>query len=910
MGVQLSLPMLYHSPTLSGLADALKDAISHGPISNVTISRASREDPLDLSFAQQRLWFLAQMDGVSDIYHVPAAFHLRGTLDKNALQNALDRLYFRHESLRTVFVSTHGQPKVKILPAADGWKLRFHDVREEKEKDAVIHQLIAHEASSSFDLEKGPLARAQLIQHSEEEQTLVFNIHHIIVDGWSLGVLYRELNELYMAYIHSKPDPLVPLYIQYQDYAAWQREWLTQDRLEDQVTFWRDTLAGAPVSLTIPTDRPRPRQQSFAGGSVAIKIDTQLTNALHTLCQKHGITMFMVVLAAWSAVLSRLSGQDDIVIGTPVANRNHPQVEQLVGFFVNTLALRIDLSGDPSADQILERVAKVTIDAQAHQDIPFEQVVEIVPPPCRMDQNPIFQAILAWQNEENTSLQLHGVEVTPTNVQYDVVKFDLELFIGVDSDHLAGSLRYSTALFDHETIERHVGYLGSILRWMTNDTNQSLGEVSIVKPSERTLVLETWNDTKRPYPDNECVHRLFEKQVARTPEAIAIIHDSRSMTYCELDTHANWIAQQLVAAGVHYRDNVAILMERSINLVATQTAILKVGAVYVPIDPRSPVERQMYIAKDCSAKLVVTDEIMSVPDNMTVSILRLGRSSSNKIKGITIGHITTSSSMNTAYIMYTSGSTGQPKGVMVSHRGIAHLASNNGFAEIVSQDRVAFSTNPSFDASTFDVWISLFNGACIVIINHETLLDAHSFSEAIDNYRITSISMPTALFHQYAYIIGSTLSKLKYLICGGDQGSIEAFSAVAQYGGPVRIFNGYGPTETTVYATTFEVTKSIKNLERLPIGRPIGNTRVYVLDKHLVPVPIGVVGELYIGGPGVANGYLNRPDLTTKSFVPDPFSHVDGARMYKTGDLVRYLPDGNLVFLGRGDNQIKIRGFR
>ncbi|KAG0220754.1 hypothetical protein BGW41_007542, partial [Actinomortierella wolfii] len=561
-GVQLPLSTLFQTPTLATLAKSIEKIMAHGDLAQSVISPTPRGGLLALSFAQHRMWFLAQIEGVSNTYHVPVSLRLHGVLDHVILERALNTVYTRHESLRSTFVVVDGQPMVRILSPESSLNLVITDVGQMPDRDAVVESMVSDEASRPFDLEKGPLIRVQLIQLAKDDHILLLTMHHIVTDGWSLDVLFHELSELYMAYTQSTPDPLVPLSIQYQDYADWQREWLTKDRLEVQASFWRDTLAGAPVSLSIPTDRPRPRQQSFSGDSVAIGIDTQLTSALRTLCHKHGVSMFMMVLAAWSVVLSRLSGQDDIVIGTPVANRNHPQVENLIGFFVNTLALRIDLSGDPSADQILDRVLKTTIEAQSHQDIPFEQVVEIVQPPRRMDQTPIFQVILSWQNEENTNLQLRGIEVHPTKVQYDVVKFDLELVIGEDNGSLSGSLRYSTALFGHETIERHVGYLEAILRWMVNGADQPISEAPIVGPLEKKLLIETWNDTRRPYPDNECIHRLFETQVARAPEATAIVHGNRSMTYCELDNRANMIAQHLVAAGIGNGDNVVTLMER------------------------------------------------------------------------------------------------------------------------------------------------------------------------------------------------------------------------------------------------------------------------------------------------------------------------------------------------------------
>ncbi|KAF9148446.1 hypothetical protein BGX20_006329, partial [Mortierella sp. AD010] len=424
--------------------------------------------------------------------------------------------------------------------------------------------------------------------------------------------------------------------------------------------------------------------------------------------------MFMTVLAAWSAVLSRLSGQDDLVIGTPTANRNHPQVEQLIGFFVNTLALRIDLSGDPNAEQLLERVRKTTIGAQAHQDLPFEQVVEIVQPPRRMDQTPIFQVFFAWENSDVEKLQLKDVKADSEDMKYDIVKFDLELEMTEENGEALGNLRYSTALFDHDTIERQAGYLEAMLRWMTSGTEQHIGRVPMIGSTEQKLLLETWNATEQSYPDNTCIHLLFEDQVKSSPESVAIVHNDRTLTYRELNCRANWIAHQLVEAGIHPGDYVLILLNRSIDLVAAQIAILKVGAAYVPIDTKAPVDRQVYIAQDSGAKLLITDKNMDVPVQIQVPLLHLNEDekTSGETKDAQVGSLWSSTSaQSTAYIMYTSGSTGLPKGVMVSHCGIARLVINNGYANIGPDDCVAFATNPSFDPSTFDVWAALVNGA-------------------------------------------------------------------------------------------------------------------------------------------------------------------------------------------------------
>ncbi|KAF9922965.1 hypothetical protein BGZ67_010179 [Mortierella alpina] len=722
--------------------------------------------------------------------------------------------------------------------------------------------------------------------------------------------MFRELNQLYEAFSSSQPDPLDLLAIQYQDYAAWQRQQLTQDKLKDQAAYWRQTLAGAPASIELPTDRPRPPQQSFDGASVPIRFDSQLTHAIKCLSQKHEATVFMTILAAWSAVLSRLSGQDDIVIGTPSANRNHQQVEQLIGFFVSTLALRIDLSEEPSVRRLLDRVRKATIASQAHQDIPFEQVVEVVQPPRRTDMAPIFQVMFAWQNNDRGMLKFQGLEAVPEHLDGGTIKFELELFLSEENGEIIGGLKYSTALFDRETIDRHVGYLESMLRWMGDNTEESIDKTPILGADERELLLQTWNNTEQPYPDNTCLHQLFEDQVELSPESIAIVHDERSLTYRQLNSKANEIACRLIEAGVKPGDYVMLLLDRSIGLVASQIAVLKIGAAYVPIDTKVPVDRQAYIASDCGSTVLITDETTDIPPGIQATVLCLSTKRMHSdhmqvhLKGLS------TSSQDTAYVMYTSGSTGRPKGVMVPHRGIVRLAINNGYADIGTEDRIGFVANPAFDASMHDIWVPLLNGAYIVVIDNETLMDPHRLAAALDHHHVTSLLLTTALFHQYVHVIGPALSKLRYLLAIGEQGLVEAFSEVAKHEGRVCVINTYGPTEASVISTAYRITSATSQLRRLPIGRPISNTPQYVLNTHQRPVPIGVVGELYIGGPGVANGYLNQPDLTAERFLPDPFSKLQGARMYKTGDLVHYMPDGNLVFVGRIDNQVKIRGFR
>ncbi|KAG0340962.1 hypothetical protein BG005_003096, partial [Podila minutissima] len=505
-------------------------------------------------------------------------------------------------------------------------------------------------------------------------------------------------------------------------------------------------------------------------------------------------------------------------------------------------------------------------------------------------------------------LQLHDVEVAFENVQYDIIKFDLELTLSEQNGEVTGSLGYSTALFDRQTIDRHIGYLEAMLKWMTVNMEQPICYAPILGASEQELLLQSWNATDQPYPDNTCIHHLFENQVKSSPEAIAIVHDNRTLTYHELNSHANGLAQQLVEVGVKPGDFVLTLLNRSIELVAVQIALLKAGAAYVPIDTKDPVNRHAYIASDCGAKLLVTDEHTVIPTLIQIPIFRLRicdtreTNKDDRTIGVNAG--------DAAYAMYTSGSTGLPKGVIVPHRAISRLVINSGYANIGPEDSVAFAANPAFDLSTFEMWAPLLNGGRLVIIDANTVACPQLLAEALNRHQINTLWLTMAFFNQYIHTIGPALAKLKYLLCGGEQGNLEAFAALLQHGGPQHLINGYGPTETTTFATTYKALNTDRQLERLPIGRPIGNTRVYVLDKHRNPLPIGAVGELYVGGPGIANGYLNRPDLTAERFLSDPFSKDEGARMYKTGDLVRYLRDGNLVFMGRNDDQVKIRGFR
>ncbi|HYR10585.1 MAG TPA: condensation domain-containing protein, partial [Longimicrobium sp.] len=707
------------------------------------IERVERSGGLPLSFAQQRLWFLEQMGGLGSTYHIPGRLPLRGELDREALVRALNRLVERHEALRTTFALQGGEPEQRIGPETSGFQLVEHDLAGQARE--ALARVMDEEAAAPFDLERGPLIRGRLIRLAEDGHLLLFTMHHIVSDAWSIGVFIDELGRLYAAFREGRPDPLPPLPIQYADYAAWQRRWVEGEVLAAQASYWTKTLAGAPALLELPTDHPRPQLQEHAGASVSMILDEPLAAGLKALSRRHGTTLFMTCLAGWAVVLGRLSGQEEVVIGTPTANRGRREIEGLIGFFVNTLALRVDLSERPTVATVLKRVKARALEAQANQDIPFEQVVERVNPVRSLAYAPLFQVVFDWQNALRGSMELPGLEpggAEPGGLPgagRTTAKFDLTLALGEWGGSIGGSLTYATSLFERATVERHLAYLRRVLEAMAADDLQAVDALPLLPEAERRRVVEEWNATGAPYPSELCVHELFEAQAERTPDAEAVVHDGETLAYAELNARANRLAHHLRRRGVRPETRVGICLERGTELVVAILAVLKAGGAYVPLDPAYPAERLAFMLADSGAPLLLTRLPLPVgltPHAAEVVCLDAERerieaeSAQAPAAGVLPG--------NLAYIIYTSGSTGRPKGVLVPHRGLANVARAHARdLGVGAGDRVLQFASPSFDASVAEMVMALTAGATLVLGTRETLAPGPDLLRLLHDEEVT-----------------------------------------------------------------------------------------------------------------------------------------------------------------------------
>ncbi len=850
-----------------------------------------------MSFGQQRLWAQEQLGATGRAYHTARWMHLRGTLDREALGLALDRLLARHEALRTTFHVVDGEPVQRVLPAEDSrFHLLHHDLCGHPEPELELDRLMAAAAEEEFDLERGPLIRGRLFRLPADRHTLLLSMHHIVIDGWSVGVLDRELGVLYGAVLRGEPDPLPPLPLQYADHAEWQRRWLTGEVLQRQADYWRETLAGAPRLLRVPTDRVRPAQQDFRGAHLGLELDEELAAGLKALGRRHGTTPFMTLLAGWAATLSRLSGQEDVVVGTPMANRRRREIRGLIGFFINTVAMRVELSGAPTTAELLGRVRSRAAEAQRHQDIPFEQVVELVQPARSTAHAPVFQVLFTWQNAFRDTIELPGLELDAAGWgQHGTALFDLTLVLEEAGDRIVGGVKYAEALFDRPTVERYLAYLRRVLQGMVLDDRRPVDRLPLLSESERPQVVGLWNATLAEYPDGACVHELFEAQVERTPEAVAVAYEGGALRYAELNARANRLARHLAERGVGPEARVALCLERSPEMVVAVLGVLKAGAAYVPLDPDYPEDRLRYMLADSAPAVLLTRGALAARfggSGVPVVALDADASAWAGLPGANPGRGGLGPD-HLAYVIYTSGSTGRPKGVMVPHRGLTNYVwyARSRYVDAAPAAFPLYSSL-SFDLTVTSIYVPLVTGGSIAVAPGEG--GDRSIRRVFEEDGVDVVKLTPS---HLALLAQRDLRDLRIrrLIVGGEDLRTSLARAVGDAsGGRLEIYNEYGPTEATVGCVVrrFDPRRDVDS--SVPIGAPIANMQDHELDSDGEPDPLGVVGELYIGGVGVARGYLDRAGLTAERFVPDPSGGTPGARLYRTGDLGRRLGDGSL----------------
>jgi amino acid adenylation domain-containing protein len=872
-----------------------------------------------LSFAQQRLWFFQQMYPGSSTYNLPVAMRLKGRLDVGHLRAALCEVARRHEVLRTSIDLIDDRPAQLISEEAE-IPLPVLDLSAVPagELEAEARRLATEEVTRAFDLRRGPLLRARVLRLSPEEHVLLLVIHHIISDGWSIGVLMNEVIALYDAYTGGREPALPELPIQYADYAVWQREWLTGDVLEEQLTYWREQLSGAPPVLTLPTDRPRPQVQTLAGAHFEFALPEGLPAGLRQLCRREGVTMFMVLLGAFQALLSRYSGQTDVTVGTPIAGRNRAEVEGLIGFFANTLVLRADLSGEPTFRELLRRVKKTCLGAYAHQEMPLERMVEELQPERSLSHAPLFQVLFALQNTPAESFQLPGLEMSPADLDLTTTAFDLTLNVEEVGEGVYCRLRYNTDLFEPETVRRMAGHYTTLLAAAVDDAERPVAELPLLSEAERRRVLDEWGAGRREPAPDDYVHVLFERQAARAPDGAALAFEGRQLSYAELNRLADRLAQHLRGLGVGPESAVAICVRRSPEMFVGILGVLKAGGAYVPLDPAAPQERVRFVLEDTGATVLLTQR--SLAAGLPATRARAVCLDEDYPAGGDDAHAagagggsapTALSPDNLAYVIYTSGSTGRPKGVMVSHASLANTI-HARFAQ--TRERVAgtlLQMSYVFDGSLLSIFCALTQGGVLVIPREGQQSDPAAAAELIAAGRIPHLyTVPSFYSLLLEQARPGQLDSLRVVTVGAEVCTPQLIGEHQRVLPRARLFNEYGPTEATVYCAAHECRAEDAARAYVPVGRPTCNMHLYVLDRHLQPVPVGVSGGLYVGGPGVARGYLNHPGLTAESFIPHPFGTEPGARLYRTGDLARHEADGSIVFLGRLDSQVKIRGYR
>lgn len=891
---------------LSAAKQALRAKLRQGQCKGLRhdaiLPRHPGQPALPLSFAQQRLWFLDRME-TGAAYHIPLALEIQGVLNTPALQQALNEIVQRHESLRTIF-KADGVETEQIIQNQVKLELPYLHLqtRSAAEQTVILQQLRHNEATRPFDLTKDLMLRGQLVCLEVQKHILFLTLHHIAGDGWSLGVLMEELRVLYAAFCTGQPSALPPLPIQYADFTLWQRQRLQGERLAKLLAYWQTQLADAPSLLQLPTDRPRPLQQTYAGSLVAARLDAALVKRLRALSRQADATLFMTLLAAFQTLLYRYSGSEDLVVGTAIANRNQREVEPLIGFFVNVLALRADLSGNPTFWALLQQARQVALAAYEHQDLPFERLVEALQPARNPAYPPLVQVHITLQNAPARGFALADLQVMLLAEETINTRADLELFLEEIGEELELTCVYNTDLFDATTIQRLVAHYRTLLVGIVADPHQHIASLPLLDVAERRQLLCEWNNTVADYPIDRCIHHLFEEQVERTPAAVALVVEEQQLTYRQLNERANQLAHHLQQLGIGAEALVGVGMERSLEMVVSFWAILKAGGVYLPLDPGYPPDRLAFMLTDAAPALVVSKNQYRALFPANMPLLCLDAAEAEVDAQPTTNPCANSTGTSLAYVIYTSGSTGKPKGVLVEHGGLGNLAyaQREQFA-VAAESRFLQLVSPNFDVAIGELVTCFCAGATLVLVPPDLLLASEQLTQLINHYAVTHVEIPPVLL---ATLNPALLPTLQSVMTGG-----ESFSAdlARRWSAKARFINVYGPTETTVSATLLNCTALPKGTQSPPIGKPLANKQIYLLDVALQPVPIGVPGELYIGGVGVARGYLKRPESTAERFIANPFA---AGRLYRTGDLARWLPDGNIEFIGRIDQQVKIRGFR
>lgn len=903
------------------LLDALLKEQGVGSTKPDAITRVESADSIPLSFAQERLWFLEQLAPGNPVYNIPVPVRMKGPLDVEALEYAFNEIIKRQDSLRTSFTRQAGHPMAVIAPQLT-ININLIDLMSQapKNREALLLAAVNEEARRPFDVANAPLVRVTIWRLDEEDHLLLLMMHHSISEAWSIALLFRELEQLYRSRLDGSTPELPELPVQYSDYARWQRDRFNTEQLQEQEGYWKERLAGEIPLLQLPGDHPRQAVQTQNGSIYPLRLPQRLCEQLQTLSNLHSVTLFMTMLAAFQTLVVRYTGEQDLLVGSPVSNRNRTELENLIGFFVNTLVLRTDCSGNPRFDELLQRVRETALGAFEHQDVQFEHLVQLLNLDRDLSHNPLFQVMFALQNTPMPSLHLEGIRRSEIlghdKVHSGTTKVDLSMVIEVNEPEWIVWVEYNSDLFELSTIQRLLGHFHTLLESIIQDPAQRISDLSLMGDQERQRIVQDWNKTGAEYDLNRCVHQQFEDMAQRFPDAIALCaRSTRSGTpgameqvkYADLNRYANQVAHYLQSHGVQTGDYVAVCAERSIESVVGILGILKCGAAYVPLDPKYPAERLAYVLQDSGASVILTQEHLaeSLPGHDT-QLVCLDKEWETISQQADVNPVSRVDPKQLAYMIYTSGSTGRPKGVQIEHRSLANLVAWHRAAyEVSPQDRATLLAGPAFDASVWETWPYLTAGASLHVPDEEILLSPTRLYQWLAEQEISLCFLPTPLAEAVLKESVPDGLRLRAMLTGGDKLRPGDWGAI-----PYKLINHYGPTENTVVTTCVDVATDGETDNAPPIGRPISNTQVYIVDSFMQPVPMGVPGELLIGGTGLARGYHNRAELNAEKFIANHFSSDPDARLYRTGDLVRYLADGNIEFLGRIDSQVKIRGFR